>query len=94
LTFDEWQACVSVGGCPNTALDGARPKPVLGVNFDDAARYSAWLSAMTGENYRLLSEAEWEYAARGGTTTVYFWRDEIGKNHANCNGSLACEGCR
>jgi formylglycine-generating enzyme required for sulfatase activity len=54
------------------------------VSWDDAQRYVAWLSRMTGRNYRLLSEAEWEYAARAGTQTVYPWGDVIGEGNANC----------
>ena len=62
-----------------------RQPPVIFVGWDDAQAYVAWLSRMTGKTYRLLSEAEWEYAARAGTTTAYSWGDEIGKNNANCN---------
>jgi len=59
---------------------------VINVSWDDAQRYVAWLSRMTGQPYRLLREAEWEYAARAGTTTAYYWGDEIGKGNANCDG--------
>jgi formylglycine-generating enzyme required for sulfatase activity len=60
-------------------------QPVINVTWDDAQRYVAWLSRMTGKPYRLLSEAEWEYAARAGTSTPYPWGPEIGNRNANCN---------
>ena len=56
------------------------------MSWDDAAAYTGWLSAETGEEYRLPSEAEWEYAARAGTTTSYGWGPFIGRNRANCDG--------
>ena len=59
---------------------------MINVSWDDAQSYVAWLSRMTGKTYRLLSEAEYEYAARAGTQTVYPWGDDIGKNNANCDG--------
>ena len=65
---------------------GRGRQPVINVTWDDAQRYVAWLSKMTGKPYRLLSEAEYEYAARAGTQTAYPWGDDIGKNNANCNG--------
>ena len=80
VTFSEWDACVSDGGC-----DGYRPedegwgrdrRPVISVNWNDAQRYVSWLSQKTGHVYRLLSEAEWEYVARAGTTTRYHWGDD------------------
>jgi formylglycine-generating enzyme required for sulfatase activity len=91
VTFADWDACVSVGGCAQEgrASDagwGRGRQPVIYVSWDDAQAYVAWLSKMTGKAYRLLTEAEWEYAARAGTTTAYFWGDEIGKNNANCGG--------
>ena len=93
LTFDEWDACLRVGGC-----DGYRPsdygwgrgqRPAIDVAWDDAQHYVAWLSRITGKKYRLLSEAEYEYAARAGTQTAYPWGDDIklnGTAMASCNG--------
>jgi formylglycine-generating enzyme required for sulfatase activity len=88
VTFAEWDACVSVGGCrqANESGMGRGTKPVINVLWGDAQQYVAWLSKMTGQPYRLLTEAEWEYVARAGSTTAYYWGDEIGKGNANCNG--------
>ena len=89
LTFDEWDTCVAYGSCrPGiSAAQGARGRqPVINVDWDDAQQYVAWLSQMTGKTYRLLSEAEYEYAARAGSTTEYPWGDELGKNNADCHG--------
>jgi formylglycine-generating enzyme required for sulfatase activity len=55
------------------------------VSWDDAKTYVAWLSRITSKRYRLLSEAEWEYAARAGSETAFPWGNEIGKGKANCN---------
>jgi formylglycine-generating enzyme required for sulfatase activity len=71
VTFADWDACVSVGGCRHVSESdmGRGTKPVINVTWDDAQTYVAWLSKMTGQPYRLLTESEWEYAARAGTTT-------------------------
>ena len=89
VTFDDWDACAAYGDCDPRVSDsgwGRGRQPVINVSWDDAQRYIAWLSSMTGKTYRLLSEAEWEYAARAGTQTAYSWGDEIGKGNANCDG--------
>lgn len=57
--------------------------PVVGVAYSDASEYCKWLSSRTGQIYRLPSEAEWEYACRAGTRTVFWWGDEIGPQNAN-----------
>ena len=67
---------------------GRGRRPVINVSWDDATEYAAWLSAETGKNYRLPTEAEWEYAARAGTTTKYPWGNDIGTGRANCFGGL------
>lgn len=86
LTFAQWDACVSVGGCPPAADSGKGRgnKPVINVSWIDSKKYVAWLSLMTGKDYRLLSEAEYEYAARGGTQTAFYWGEQVGTNNANC----------
>lgn len=61
-------------------------QPVNNISWDDAKAYAQWLSEQTGKHYRLPSEAEWEYTARAGTQTVYWWGNDSGSNYANCNG--------
>ncbi len=88
VTFDDWDACVSVGGCPEVddLTYGRGAKPLINVTWPQAKQYVAWLAEMTGKPYRLLTEAEWEYAARAGAMTAYSWGDEIGQGKANCYG--------
>jgi formylglycine-generating enzyme required for sulfatase activity len=86
LTFAEWDVCAAQGDCYGSISggEGRGPQPVRNVSFDDAQRYVAWLSRVTGQSYHLLSEAEWEYSARAGSDKAYSWGDEIGKGNANC----------
>jgi formylglycine-generating enzyme required for sulfatase activity len=86
LTFAEWDACVAAGACKK-AVDngwGRGNRPVINVSWEEAKAYVDWLSRMTGKDYRLLSEAEWEYAARSGKMAAYFWGNDIGEGNANC----------
>ena len=87
VTFEEWDACVAAGGCagyrPADRGWGRGKRPVIHVSWKDAQAYVEWLSGKTGEKYRLLSEAEWEYAARGGSRTRYSFGDDISRSQAN-----------
>ena len=89
VTFDEWEACHRGGGCPGDQPDGEGwgrgRRPVVNVSWVDAQAYVSWLSAETGQRYRLLSEAEWEYVARAGTETARYWGEtEAGRcSYAN-----------
>ena len=90
VTFSQWDACAAAGGCGGYRPDdrgwGRGNRPVIYVSWEDAQSYASWLSRETGEDYRLPSEAEWEYAARAGSATKYSWGNEIGSNRANCDG--------
>jgi formylglycine-generating enzyme required for sulfatase activity len=86
ITVAEWKACTADGGCsfmPRMVKAGDTT-PVHNISWDDAQRYVVWLSLKSGRHYRLPSEAEWEYAARGNTTTRYWWGNEVGVALANC----------
>lgn len=89
ITFDQYDACVAFGGCAQLPEDegwGRGDRPVINVSWEDAQQYIQWLNQETGKNYQLPTEAQWEYAARAGSSTKYSWGDEVGRNRANCDG--------
>lgn len=92
VTFAEWDACATAGACrrgvlsryidgfttSNTDPDWGRGRrPVINIGWGDAQTYVRWLSTRTGQPYRLLSEAEWEYSARARTTTLFSTGDTL-----------------
>ncbi len=89
VTWDEWNACVGAGSCPSAddlGWGGGR-LPAINVSWTDVQSYLAWLRRVTGKDYRLLSEAEWEYAARAGTTGRYSFGDSEAELCAYANGA-------
>jgi formylglycine-generating enzyme required for sulfatase activity len=87
VTFDEWDRCVDAGGCRHRPSDrdwGRGERPVINVSWNDAKAFVNWMSQKTGKTYRLPTEAEWEYAARGGTDSTYWWGGDLGTRQANC----------
>ena len=93
VTFDEWDSCVrDGGGCagywPDDEGWGRGQRPVINVSWEDAMNYVRWLRVETGEDYRLLSEAEWEYVARAGTNTPFHTGRTISTDQANYDGDL------
>lgn len=97
ITYEEWEECVQDGACNNLrkmASWGSRKdenwekknRPVVRISWLDTQDYIKWISKKTGRIYRLPSEAEWEYAARAGSKTKYFWGDKV-------NGNANCQGC-
>jgi formylglycine-generating enzyme required for sulfatase activity len=97
VTFDEYQVFAYLiakdGGCKdrhevgavNDSGFGKGMRPVINVSWEDAQCYAEWLKLKTGKNYHLPSEAQWEYAAKAGTRTAYWWGDKVGINNANCS---------
>ncbi len=89
ITVGEWQACVLDKGCSQQSekVGNSERAPIRDISWTDAQMYVDWLSQKTGDSYRLPTESEWEYAARGGTTTRYWWGDQFQP------GKLSCKGC-
>jgi len=92
ITFKEYDRFVRATGrsLPDDRGWGREKRPVINVNWHDASQYTKWLTEQTGHQYRLPSEREWEYAAKAGRQTLYWWGMKLGKNNANCSicGSL------
>ncbi len=88
VTFEQYDTFIQLTGRvfnePGDNAWGRDKRPVINVSWDDAKAYAEFLSRANGKSYRLPTEAEWEYAARAGTSTRYWWGDVVGKNNANC----------
>ena len=83
ISIRDWNQCAAAKACLFVAT-GKDDAPVTNVSWTDAKQFVAWLADATRKAYRLPSEAEWEYAARGGTQTKYWWGDQLQSGMANC----------
>jgi formylglycine-generating enzyme required for sulfatase activity/class 3 adenylate cyclase len=83
ITVREWNECAAAKAC-TFAATGKDDVPITNVSWSDAKQFVAWLAGATQKPYRLPSEAEWEYAARGDTRTKYWWGDQLKPGMANC----------
>ena len=92
VTFAEWDTCLAAGACshrPNDQGWGRGRQPVMNVSWDDAQQYLRWLTARTGQQYRLLTEAEWEFAVRAGSNRPYAAGNAINESLANYGAVVA-----
>jgi len=83
ISVREWNECAAAKACAFTAT-GKDDAPITNLSWSDAKQFVVWLADATRKPYRLPSEAEWEYAARGGTQTKYWWGDQFQSGMANC----------
>ncbi len=88
VTFAEYDRFAAATGRqkPDDEGWGRGQYPVINVTWEDAAAYARWLAEQTGQPYRLPTEAEWEYSARAGSQSVYWWGDEMLKGYVICDG--------
>ena len=85
ITVREWNACVAAKSCTYTPT-GKDDAPVTNLSWTDTQQFVDWLSKVTQKPFRLPTEAEWEYAARGGTRSKFWWGDQLQASMANCKG--------
>ena len=84
VTWNQYQPCINAGVCSSGGNEGwdKNNRPVINVSWNDIQTYIKWLNQKTGQRFRLPSEAEWEYAARAGSTGKYSWGDSLSCSRA------------
>ncbi|MEK8018981.1 MAG: SUMF1/EgtB/PvdO family nonheme iron enzyme, partial [Candidatus Parabeggiatoa sp.] len=94
ITFADYDRCAKATGQPLPDYEGwgRGNRPVINVSWNDVTAYAEWLSEQTGQHYRLPTEAEWEYAARAGTSTRYWWGNTASHEYANYGTDECCDG--